>query len=284
MSVLRLLPPSKSARLLHVRYAAGTATRLCHRRFVNTTSENGQQPQSPAPPSQTTLSDAADSKTILERAKTTWTNLVDKDARLKRREVLKKEYQASYWKDLQELNATKGKLYTAPDQLVKPSHAVPVPELRLRPLNAASQNTEVLLTPLLNGKTTLLTLSMSAYGDEHVKSFVEPVLPILRDPKVPSLQHIQLNFAQGWMRSTIVKMSIPYIRRHVPAEEQPDYYLSLFHDVTQQLEVMQVRNKYLGWVFLVDAQGKIRWTAHGQAKPEEIERLQKFLYELSVSH
>jgi ATPase complex subunit ATP10 len=32
-------------------------------------------------------------------------------------------------------------------------------------------------------------------------------------------------------------------------------------------------NKLLGWVVLIDHLGRIRWVAHGNAKPEELETL-----------
>ena len=34
-----------------------------------------------------------------------------------------------------------------------------------------------------------------------------------------------------------------------------------------------ITNRHLGWVQLVDGFGRIRWQAHGPAKPEEINTL-----------
>ena len=33
---------------------------------------------------------------------------------------------------------------------------------------------------------------------------------------------------------------------------------------------MGITNMYLGWVFLVDDQARVRWHAHGTALPDEI--------------
>lgn len=40
-------------------------------------------------------------------------------------------------------------------------------------------------------------------------------------------------------------------------------------------EALQLNNLYRGYVFLIDSNCKIRWTAHGNATPQEIESMLK---------
>jgi ATPase complex subunit ATP10 len=43
-----------------------------------------------------------------------------------------------------------------------------------------------------------------------------------------------------------------------------------------------ITNRYLGYVFLVDSEGKVRWGAHGNATPKELETMVKLTGELKA--
>lgn len=69
-------------------------------------------------------------------------------------------------------------------------------------------------------------------------------------------------------------MFLSSLRKVVPARQQPTYLLS--HSSLEYLrEPMGMLNKHVGYVFLVDAGGKVRWAGGGWATSEEEESLRK---------
>ncbi|KNE60392.1 hypothetical protein AMAG_05782 [Allomyces macrogynus ATCC 38327] len=185
----------------------------------------------PAPPTATTenaaeldaAEPAADAtpappQSLPRRIYTELYNFFSKEERLKKRKAIQEEYHTSYWKDLKELNQTKGKLFIAASELATPQFSPAFPPFTVSPLN-------------------------------DMKNPID-----LRD-------HINK------------RASLPYIRQNVPADQRGDYFLSIFRDVERPLDMLRVTNRYLGWVFLVDPSGRVRWRAHGNATDEEREAL-----------
>jgi ATPase complex subunit ATP10 len=60
------------------------------------------------------------------------------------------------------------------------------------------------------------------------------------------------------------------MRAKIPASQQDHFYLSMFTNIEHELNRLGITNRYLGWIFLVDSQGRVRWRAHGVARPNEL--------------
>lgn len=61
-----------------------------------------------------------------------------------------------------------------------------------------------------------------------------------------------------------------------------DNYVLLYKDISRARRYIGMSNQYIGYVFLIDENCKIRWTAHGIATPEEVANMigmTKFLAE-----
>ncbi|KAI9190329.1 Mitochondrial ATPase complex subunit atp10 [Blastocladiella emersonii ATCC 22665] len=228
-------------------------------------------PAPTSPPTATETTPAAPAapekpKSLGRRIFSSLFDVFSKEKRLANRPALQKEYRESYWKDLQELNKTKGKLYIASDKLTKPQSAVRFPSLMVNPLDAP--NTKIDLLSRIQGQVTLVTFAFNTYGDKHTKTFELPFRT-----GYPNVPVAQVSLADTPAKSWILKMHVPYTARVVAKPLHPWYFVSMFESLDAPLDHLAVTNRYLGWVFLVDANGRIRWRAHGMATPEELAAL-----------
>jgi ATPase complex subunit ATP10 len=66
-----------------------------------------------------------------------------------------------------------------------------------------------------------------------------------------------------------MKALVGTIRRNTPVERQDNYVL-LYKDISRVRRYLGMSNQYIGYVFLVDENCKIRWTAHGIATEQEV--------------
>lgn len=84
----------------------------------------------------------------------------------------------------------------------------------------------------------------------------------------------QINLQENPLKSFLVSMFLSSLRSQIPPRQQPTYLLS--HQSLEYLrEPMGMTNKHVGYVFLVDWEGRIRWAGCGWASPEEEEGLRR---------
>ena len=60
-------------------------------------------------------------------------------------------------------------------------------------------------------------------------------------------------------------------------------YLVHYGSVFDERQKVGMTNNIIGWVNLVDSQGRIRWQANGLAKEEEVKSLLKCSHQLNAS-
>ncbi|CAG8716974.1 13780_t:CDS:2 [Rhizophagus irregularis] len=166
------------------------------------------------------------------------------ESNVKTREYLIKEYQTSYWKGFNELRIRGEKLWEANEEAIKADKALYMPNINARSLLKTNIDT----TNLLRDNTTLLTVFFNRFGEIQVKSFIEPFLAEFSNrPKIQLMQKTYILLCQN------------------------DRFLR---------EALNIYNAYRGYVFVIDADCKIRWFAHGYATPKEIETMLKIIKDL----
>lgn len=102
-----------------------------------------------------------------------------------------------------------------------------------------------------------------------------PSNPAWATYRVPHFRaRAQINLQENPLKSFLVSMFLSSLRKTVPASQQPTYLLS--HESLEYLrEPMGMENKHVGYVFLVDQHGKIRWAGCSWATVDEEEALRK---------
>jgi hypothetical protein len=97
-----------------------------------------------------------------------------------------KEYQKSYWQDFNELRLQGEKLWEANEEVIKAEKALYLPNINARSLSKTNVDT----MNLLRGNTTLLAVFFNRFGENQVKSFIEPFFAEFSNrPKIQLMQH-----------------------------------------------------------------------------------------------
>ncbi|KAG5518431.1 hypothetical protein PMAC_002826 [Pneumocystis sp. 'macacae'] len=208
---------------------------------------------------------------ISEENSKTWKNRLNNFLSLEKnkeqRKELMKEASKSYWDDIQAMKYYQGKRWIAPESLFKKDKALYVANFYGTTLSNTVGNTTSLieLSP-----ASLLSVFSSSSGEEHVKSFLSNELHSL----VPSIQYIYINFQESILKALLVRMFSAYTKKKVLKEHHDKYFFvnKLAKDVK---ESMMILNMYVGYVYLVDNQCRIRWAGCGNATKEEKEYLVK---------
>ena len=95
----------------------------------------------------------------------------------------------------------------------------------------------------------------------------------------PLLQASWLSLVEGTILGWLRRPLLASMRRGVPTERH-DRFLCRFDDDTSELRrCLQMSNRYLGYVCLVDPLGSVRWHVHGNELPsaDEVGSLKKLL-------
>ncbi|KDE07517.1 hypothetical protein MVLG_02189 [Microbotryum lychnidis-dioicae p1A1 Lamole] len=196
-------------------------------------------------------------------------NLLSKQRRLDERKHLVKQVSKGYFNDYNELRHQGGKKWIAPNTLVREDLSLYFPDIQGVSLaNKAKTHT----TDLWKGKISLVAIGSFRSSEEHVKSFVRPALSDMKDE--PLFQYVYINAQENPLKSFLVTMFLSSLRRQIPVQYQPTYLLS--HQSLEYLrEPLGMTNKHVGYVYLVDSNGKVRWAGCDWATLNEEEALRK---------
>ncbi|KAL0075108.1 subunit ATP10 of the mitochondrial F1F0 ATP synthase [Phycomyces blakesleeanus] len=179
------------------------------------------------------------------------------------RRHLVEEATKSYFADVHEMRKHGGKMYHASPKLIKAEKAGYMPDFEGTNLERKPIHT----TDILKDKISLMSFVYAKYGEPHANSFIEPFLKRFGDKK--DIQLVEVNVQENFLKQLLLKAFVPTIRKNL-AEERKANYVLLMKDITRVRKMLDMTNQYIGYVFLVDENCKIRWVAHGNATSEEI--------------
>ncbi|KAI9028863.1 ATP10 protein-domain-containing protein [Phycomyces nitens] len=179
------------------------------------------------------------------------------------RRHLVEEATKSYFADVHEMRKHGGKMYQASAKLIKTEKAGYMPDFEGTDLDRKPVHT----TDLLMDKISLMSFVYAKYGEPHAESFIQPFLKRFGGQK--DIQLVEVNVQENFLKQLLVKAFVPSIRKNL-AQERKENYVLLMKDITRVRKMLDMTNQYIGYVFLVDENCKIRWVAHGDATPEEI--------------
>ncbi len=106
----------------------------------------------------------------------------------------------------------------------------------------------------------------------QTRTFVEPFLKEFSSNDAVKI--IEISVIEQFSKSGVIKLLTPYIKWRMPVERRSRYMI-VNKNITKERKLMNIHNRVLGWVNLVDKYGNIRWQAHGEGTPTEIETLLK---------
>ncbi|KAF9573295.1 hypothetical protein EC968_008835 [Mortierella alpina] len=204
-----------------------------------------------------------------------WT---DKDKNLEKRKELLTDFQSGYFAEFSELSRSGSKLWKATAGMVNADKALYMPNIIGTSLKTSEP---VELVDILKGKISLIAISGTRFGEEQIETFMTPFLkqwPMgVRDTKV---QLVELNIQENPLKAGLVRMMVPFVKKTIPENRHANYILH-YKSIKHLRDPLSMQNSYLGYVFLVDSNCKIRWGAHGAGTEEEIKTLLDSVQRLS---
>ncbi|KIR58820.1 hypothetical protein I314_05232 [Cryptococcus bacillisporus CA1873] len=168
------------------------------------------------------------------------------------------------------LTARGGKLWIAPNVLIREDKANYFPDITGKSLMGQNVHT----TDVFKGKATLVTIISTRLSEEHVQSFVQPVLEDLEGH--PDFQFLTINHQPNALKSLLVSFFTSSLKRIVPEHQWPTYLISAGSwSPIDVIEPLGLGNSLLGYVFLVDHNAKVRWAACGLATEDEVKSFRR---------
>jgi ATP10 protein len=170
-----------------------------------------------------------------------------------------------------EYSSEQSKLFTAANELTPASSALPFPEVHAGTL--AGPTSQALLYEL-QGSVTLVGLIFKQSGQAMLNTWLAPLQQAQQKARVAQIV-VTESYVFNMMKGVITRD----MQRNVPAELHASTYV-LFGDASSLDDVLGVRNRMSGYVFLVDAKGRVRWRGCGMATEPEIAAMLKCYSEL----
>ncbi|KAF8342767.1 ATP10 protein-domain-containing protein [Cantharellus anzutake] len=194
-------------------------------------------------------------------------DMMDQSKRMDQRRVLIQQATQGYFNDYHRLGDRQGKSWIGPKTLIKSEQALYFPNMegtRLTPKEP------VHTTSVLEGKVSLVAMLSTQASQEHVESFA--IRTISENKDNPHFQYVQINLQENPLKSFIIALAARSLRKQIPEHLQSTYILS-HQNMELFREPMGMENRHVGYVYLVDQDGKIRWAGCSHANPEEIQAL-----------
>ncbi|PIA16495.1 hypothetical protein COEREDRAFT_42491 [Coemansia reversa NRRL 1564] len=172
----------------------------------------------------------------------------------------------SYFQDIVDLRNNGDKLFEAPQQLIKSGRAKYLPNLEGKTL--AGVNTDIV--DLCRNNTTLLSVEFTKFAEKHTQSFVSVFEKTFAG--VNAIQLVQANIEENWAKALVLKLCLPYLRKSMPKHRHANYLVH-YGDVEYLRKALGIANPLIGYVFLIDANTRVRWYANGLAVKSEAETM-----------
>ncbi|KAF8940656.1 ATP10 protein-domain-containing protein [Dissophora ornata] len=204
-----------------------------------------------------------------------WT---DKEKNLEKRKELMHDFQSGYFSEFSELSRTGSKLWKGTANMIQADKALYIPNIIGTSLKTSEP---VELVDLLRGKISLVAISGTRFGEEQIETFMQPFLKRWPMGQANSkVQFVELNIQENPLKAGLVRMMVPFVRKTIPEERHANYMLH-YKSIKHLKDPLSMQNSYLGYVFLVDSNCKIRWGAHGKGTEAEIKTLLDSVQRLS---
>ncbi len=185
-----------------------------------------------------------------------------------------KKLATPYFRDWSRLQYSKGKTFIAPPKVFKADRALYFPNFHGRTL-ASRRASDT--TTLCANKISLVSIFSGTWAERQTASYVgaaqHPELDRLLQGNEAAVGKIDINVEEGWLKSLLLRLFIPFLRRNVPRQRHHRYFLIRKGVTDDVLDMMGFVNRRVGYVYLVDGQCKIRWAASGVATPDEKDSL-----------
>ncbi|KAI3631497.1 hypothetical protein MIR68_010380 [Amoeboaphelidium protococcarum] len=186
----------------------------------------------------------------------------------------------SFKREITEFAQNQGKYYFGASQLIPLSKAQKMPEIAGHDLN---QNKSSLfrIVKQQDAKVSLVLIKMRQSGESQLQmwrdAFKQQVMNGTSDNKKVGVVDVVVYESPymsmfGWLFTR-------QLRAAVDVKDRVSY-LQHYGPLTKERLQLDIKNSLIGWVFLLDQHGNIRWKAHGTPLQEELDMMNKMVKQL----
>jgi ATPase complex subunit ATP10 len=179
------------------------------------------------------------------------------------------------------MDSNRGKFYLANERLYRKDVSLYFPNLVGRNLARSLKDT----TSVLKGKISVVTIFSRKWAEDQAQTFVSekenPELLQAIQESGGAAQLIEINHEEFRMSSAMLWLFEWNMKRNRSTEQQDRYFImrGLPQTVKDSIGIM---NDKIGYVFLLDRNCKIRWSACADALDSEKDSLVKGIQKLLV--
>ncbi|KAI1631786.1 ATP10 protein-domain-containing protein [Biscogniauxia mediterranea] len=214
-------------------------------------------------------------------------DLLSREKHLKRREEMKERFSRPYFRDITNLALHKGKTFVSPPRLFKDSLSLYFPNLYGRTLlktDTSPRDT----TPTLKGKVSVVAIFSGMWAENQAKTFISPEsnpeLARVLDESRDAAQLVRINFEPETLKALMIRLFMGSIRRRIGEPNWHRYFIvrkGITDDIRESIGLL---NAKVGYVYLLDADCRIRWAGCGPSEDHERRGLVKGLEKLVRDH
>jgi len=207
----------------------------------------------------------------ISRVKAWWNKEDSEDWKQARKEI-QKDISKGYFDEMREADTFSAGTSSA--------SLLPAKTAKLFPaLNARSLlDIEAHLPVAAIGCVSLVTIAVQDSAQPHVESWGEPLIDTFGDSvfthsKGSEVRLYRVSVLDGRVGAMLHSLVTSAAKRKTPEER----YASVLHwnGDAGNLE-LELANRYVGYAYLLDREGRVRWRGRGKATPEQAERMIDF--------
>lgn len=212
------------------------------------------------------------------KIKRDYSGMTMKERNLAKRADLVEKWGTNYFRDFKNIRKyRKGKTFVANPRIFRKDVAMYFPNLRGDTLEGSGRDT----TDVLKGKVSVVSLYSSAWGEAQVKTFTgtseNPALHEILKENGGIAQQVDVNIEENTLKAWILQIFAWRLRLTRKKEDWGRYFV-VRRGVSQMVrESIGALNGRVGYVYLLDADCKIRWAGSADAEGTEKDDLVKGL-------
>jgi mitochondrial ATPase complex subunit ATP10 len=193
-----------------------------------------------------------------------------------------KQVAKPYFREWSNLKYNEGKTFKSNPRIFKQEKSLFFPNLYGTTLASPSKPKDT--THVLKGKISVVNLFSSLWAEQQVATFTNqkqnPELHKVLAAEPSVAQRVDINLEENSMRAWLVRLFMGNLRRKLPVEQHNKYFL-VQKGMTETIKLsIGMLNTKVGYVYLVDEFGHIRWAGSGSAELGEKESLNAGLLRL----